>query len=135
MSEGQSNEPDARGEVTLSLGGTDYVLRPTFEACLAIEKQIGRSLLHIAAEADAQRLTVEDMSIVAAEFIRAYGKEQNALSIIGVKAENIAPLIFDEGVIGVAPRLAIVLIGAITGGAKPSKSGDDDAGELKAATE
>jgi hypothetical protein len=135
VSEAEGTEPNDRGEVTLRLDGTDYVLRPTFEACVAVERQIGRSIIHLAAEADAQRLTVEDMSIVAAEFIRAWGKETETPSIAGVKAENIAPLIFAEGVIGVAPRLAIALIGAITGGMKPTSKETDDAGEPKAAIE
>lgn len=134
MSEAATPDTNDRGEVTVRLEGTEYVLRPTFEACMAVEKQIGRSLIHLASEADAQRLTIEEMSIIAAEFIRAYGKDQQIASLIGVRAENIAPLIYAEGVIGVAPRLAIVLIGAITGGMKPSQ-GDTEPGETEAATE
>ncbi|MBB5684290.1 GTA-gp10 family protein [Sphingobium boeckii] len=111
-----------RGEVTLTLDGTEYVLRPSYEATLAVEEQTGKSLLDLAVLADDGALTLRQMAIVTTEYIRAWGRETDVKSIAGVQAERIGELIYDTGTILVQPRLAIVLARATTGGSTPGEA-------------
>jgi hypothetical protein len=42
---------EERGEVSLSLEGIDYVMRPSFTAIQAIERKVGRSMKVLTMEA------------------------------------------------------------------------------------
>lgn len=122
-----------RGEVTVTLDGADYSLRPTFEACSKIEELTGKSLLELALAAQDNSLLMSEQGIIVAECVRAYGKEQGIASLVGVQATKFSEMIFRAGVLGVTPRLEILLAGAVTGGFTPEE--DEDAGEHRAATE
>lgn len=122
-----------RGEVTVTLDGADYSLRPTFEACSNIEELTGKSLLELAIAAQDNSLHLSEQGIIVAECVRAYGKAEGISSLIGVQASKFSELIFQAGVLGVTPRLEILLAGAVTGGFNPEE--DEDAGEQQAATE
>ncbi|MEP2103095.1 MAG: hypothetical protein ABJP02_04875 [Parasphingorhabdus sp.] len=115
-----------RGEVVLTLAGEDYVLRPSYQACSKIEELTGQSLMQLAIHADGQTLPMQEAAIVATEFIRAWGRETETKSIMGVKPERVGELMFDEGMMKVIPRLAICLAGAVTGGTKKVDSDDDE---------
>lgn len=122
-----------RGEVTVTLDGADYSLRPTFEACSKIEELTGKSLLELALAAQSNSLHLKDQAIIVAECVRAYGKAEGISSLIGVQASKFGELIFNAGIIAILPRLETVLAGAVTGGFNPEE--DEDAGEPQAATE
>lgn len=124
-----------RGEVTLPLDGTDYVLRPTFAACSAIETQTGRSLTELLTRADDRTLSMAEAGIIATEFIRAWGRETQVNSVAAVQTQRVTELIYEGGIARAVPRLTIVLLAAVTGGAKRDDrdAGDNDAGEASAA--
>lgn len=110
-----------RGEISISLDGSEFVLRPTFEASLAIENQTGKSLFAMAYEADEGRLSLAEMGVVVAEYIKAWGRETEVSSTANVNTQRITELIFQEGVAKAMPRVALVLAEAITGGVKPGE--------------
>ncbi|MCH4894008.1 hypothetical protein GO308_12870 [Sphingomonas sp. SFZ2018-12] len=114
----QANE--IRGEVEVTLDGQSFVLRPSWEAILAIEKQTGRSVAQLAFAAEAHELTIETLAIIVTECIRAWGKSIERISVQGVQPDRIGELIFSEGLLKVIPRVAIVLLRAVTGGVLPS---------------
>lgn len=122
-----------RGEVTVTLDGADYSLRPTFEACSKIEELTGKSLLELAIAAQDNALHLAQAAIIVTECVRAYGKAEGIASLIGVQATKFGELIFKAGVLGVTPRLEILLAGAVTGGFTPEEG--EEAGEHQAATE
>lgn len=122
-----------RGEVTVTLDGADYSLRPTFEACSKIEELTGKSLLELAIAAQDNALHLKEQAIIVTECVRAYGKAEGIASLIGVQATKFGELIFKAGVLGITPRLEILLAGAVTGGFNPEEG--EDAGEPQAATE
>lgn len=122
-----------RGEITITLDGADYSLRPTFEACSKIEELTGKSLLELAIAAQDKSLHLKEQAIIVAECVRAFGKAEGISSLIGVQASKFGELIFHAGVIGVTPRLEILLAGAITGGFVPEEG--EETGEPQAATE
>jgi len=123
--------PDTRGQITLPVDGTEYVLRPSYEAIMAIERITRRSLYELAGEATQGRMSCEVMAIVCAEMMRAFGKanpeDPLASSYRGAKPEALGPMIYEAGGPKVCARLAVVLIGALTGGY-------DSSGEAKAVT-
>lgn len=122
-----------RGEISLSLEGVDYVLRPSFEASATIEKLTGKSLFQLATAAVNHALTIHDGAIVAAEYIRAYGLEKQDNGLIGVNSKRVGEMIFAAGMLHVVSRLAAVLTNAVNGGVQAEDDIGDDAGEPMAA--
>ena len=52
----------ARGEVTLSLGDRDWVLRPTFQALCEIESELGEGLIALVRRLAAGSVGVRDVA-------------------------------------------------------------------------
>lgn len=122
---------NARGEVALPLDGQDYHLRPSYEAIDAIERQTGRTLYELADSARHQGLTLKECGIVGSEMMKAYARthatsEEPLLGYAGAKPDRVAELVFEAGPALIQPRLALVLLAAVTGGV-------DASGEMKPA--
>ncbi|MEH3107152.1 MAG: GTA-gp10 family protein [Sphingomonas fennica] len=119
-----------RGEVDITLDGQAFVLRPSFEACVAMEQQTGRSLLELAMAADGSALSLDHQAIIVTECVKAWGKATENTAARGVSKARIGELIHGVGVIAVLPRIALVLSAAVTGGVHLDGSPkDDDEGE------
>ena len=88
----------ARGEAALSVGGETLVLRPSFEALVAAEEELG-PLFALVERAAEGRLTVKEM---AALFWHCAGAP-------GVARERIGAAIAEMGLAGVAPVLKRLL--------------------------
>lgn len=123
-----SEANETRGEIALDLDGTEYVLRPSYEAIQAIEKKLGRGLLALARTAADGDLTLNETATVAAECIKAHGRAIDDRMLAASTPERIAEMIYEtpNGQAGVMGRLAVMLGLAVTGGY-------DKAGELKPA--
>ncbi len=119
-----------RGEVTITLEGVDYVLRPDFTAITAIEDQTRQSLQQLAVDADAGRLPLRVLGTVVAECMKGQGRATGNEGLQATKAERVTELLFEAGVLAVSPRVALVLAMALTGGHRPK---EPDPGEAKAA--
>lgn len=111
---------DDRGQMLVPLGGYDYVLRPSEEAIANIERQLGRSLYQLATAAPAGGLSLDDMAVIIAEMMRAYGKanpdDPAVASYCGAKTESLRGMIYEAGAPSIVARLSIVLVGAMAGG-------------------
>ncbi|AGH48769.1 hypothetical protein G432_05210 [Sphingomonas sp. MM-1] len=105
-----------RGEVSVTLGKKERVLRPSFTAIVLIEKQTGRSLRELAAMANSMTMPIDVMAIVVAELVRAGAAKDDVGAQMG-EAEKWGQLIYAAGIPVVAARLTIVLTAALTGGA------------------
>lgn len=119
---------EERGEVTISLEGVDYGMRPSFEAIERIERTLGRSLTDLARAANAGGLTLRETAEIVTACIAAYGKSEDQPQLAAFKPERVAGLLFVEGVSKAFPRVAILLFAALTGGV-------DASGKLKPVTE
>lgn len=113
---------DLLGQLSVNLGGTEYLLRPSRQAISNIQRQLGgRSLTALAVQASGFGMTVEEAGVCVAEMMRAYGQtlpadEPGANDYRGAKAEVCADLIYEAGESTITGRLAIILTGALTGG-------------------
>jgi hypothetical protein len=121
---------DTRGEISLELDGTEYVLRPSFEAIKAFEDGTGKKgvfLLGRMAEED--QLTLGDASVIVAECIKAHGRAIGDNAMAAVNAQRIGELIMasDGGFLIAMKKIALLLWMATTGGYTGS-------GEVKATT-
>jgi hypothetical protein len=116
------------GEMLLWLEGVPYVLRPSRKAIIAVEGKL-RPLTQLAWDAERQALSVAEMAIISAEFMRAYAEANpNEPGVLAnPNLERMQDLIIDAGIIKVGARLMVVLNGAVTGGYTPT-------GEPKAGT-
>ena len=113
-------EVNFQGEITVPLEGVEYVLRPSYSAIMAIERQTGRSLFDLAGEATSGRMSIADMGVICAEMMHAFGRQNpddsNITTYRGAKPEKIAELIYEAGGPRVSARIAVLLMGALTGG-------------------
>lgn len=109
---------DTRGRISVPLGGADYMLRPSYEAIETIEKLLGRSLHVLAGQAVQGSLGMADMGVICAEMMKAEGKAnpEAGPSYSGANPKKLAQLIMEAGTPAITARLAIILIGALTGG-------------------
>lgn len=108
---------EVRGEVSLTLDGQEFVLRPSFEAIAAIKKKLGRSIQQLHDDCRNGALDVE-LATIATECIKAHGKAVNDPMIRGVKEERIGELIMESegGFVIASASIALLLMLAATGG-------------------
>jgi hypothetical protein len=109
-----------RGEVDIDLAGMTFTLRPSYEAVVACEEQVGLSLTEMAVEADKGSLHINQLAIIVVELVRAWGKETGSKPAQGLSTKKVGALIFTNGVMTVSPRVAIVLSQAAAGGVDAS---------------
>lgn len=107
-----------RGEHQLDLAGVKYRLRPSFEAVKAIESKT-EPLMILVQLANRYQLTLEQLGIVACEFIRA-GADEGDHATKAVDPERLAELIYEQGATLVTARLTMCLADAASGGRKAS---------------
>jgi hypothetical protein len=89
-----------RGEAGLSVGGETLVLRPSFEALVAAEEELG-PLFALVERAAEGRLKVSEMAALFWHCARGRGE--------GVTRERIGAAIAEAGLAGVAPVLKRLL--------------------------
>lgn len=124
-------ENRVRGEVGIMLDGAPFVMRPTYDACLAIETQTGLSLLALAQRATGEQgLSLDQMATIVTECVRAHGRATGDGTAANLAKRRVGELLFDSGPAVAQVRVLAVLIAAISGGAKPKAAG---AGEAPAA--
>ncbi len=117
----------ARGEHTLTLAGTTYVMRPTYDAIVAIEDALDLTALELARAGAEGRLGCNVLGVIVAELVRAGAAPDDRLTA-NVTADALARLIYEEGRAKVGTVITVVLSGAVMGGHKAT-------GEPKAVTE
>lgn len=120
---------ETRGEISLELDGTEYVLRPSFEAISAFENLTGRSLIDLARAAGEGELKTSEAAVIVTECIKAQGRSINDQAMASFNSRRIGELIqeSDGGLLIVIKRLELLLFMAATGGYT-------GAGEAKATT-
>ena len=96
-----------RGEVTLTLGGTDYVLRPTFDAVEKIERTTGLGLVSLVMRFARMEFSLSDIKAVLSHSIKAAGQKV---------PDNIGDMIMDAGPRNLAPICTDYLSRAMAGG-------------------
>lgn len=129
MSEFDQHAPignDERGEDEITLGRKTYVLRPSYEAIKALEKETGKTVLELVALGNAGRISIEDLGVIVAELIRAGAKPGDVAA--RVSGEGIGIKILEKGLISTIPLITLLLIDVASGGRTAS-------GERKAAAE
>ena len=109
-----------RGEVMVELDGVDHVLRPSFEAQVAIERQCGRSIEMLAQAAGEATMTIEEAAIVVTECVKAYGRATGEASLTGYTTSRVGECIIETGKLGIVKRLELLLFLAANGGYRAS---------------
>ncbi len=110
------NANPERGEIDVDLEGVPHVLRPSFEAQVAIERQSGRSIEQLAQAAGDGSMTLEQAAIVVTECVKAHGRATGDAARSGYSAERVGECIVETGKLIVAKRLELLLYLAATGG-------------------
>ena len=107
-----------RGEITLTLDGGEFVLRPSHEAIEAFESAIGKGLIVLAREAVESGLRLGEVAQIVTECVRAWGRATGDRAVQGSNAGRIAELIMesDGGLLQVSRTVATMLALASTGG-------------------
>ena len=90
-----------RGEASLKVGGETFVIRPSFQALVAAEEELG-PLFALVERAAEGRLALGDM---AALFDHLSREDRPA----AITRERIGQAIVEQGLAGVSPQMKIVL--------------------------
>jgi hypothetical protein len=102
-----------RGEVAISIGGTEFILVPSFDRLSKVEAALGKSLIGFIQDLSVVRdMTLTDLAGV----VEILAREPK------LKHEQIGALIVREGAMSILPQVVKVLTRGITGG-------DDDDGD------
>lgn len=113
-----TEEVDLLGQLSVNLGDAEYMLRPSRQAITNIEKALGKGVTQIAVQCGSLALSIEELGLCVSELMRAYAVHDPKASADykGAKPERCADLIYENGPVDVARRVAIILTGAVTGG-------------------
>lgn len=111
-----------RGEVPILLGGKSYPMRPSYAAIKAIELALGPVVaLATKLAHPLERLSVDALSIIVTEAIRAAGKDRDDKVLQAFTPEKVAELIFDQGILSAIEPVEVLLVNMITGGGEAKK--------------
>jgi hypothetical protein len=120
-----------RGEVSITLDGASYVLRPSFEAIVEIEERLGLSIVAIVRKtAETSDIRMTEIGAIVAAGIRAHGREADDPLMAAVTNDRIGRLCWQEGLMSVLPVVQQFLLMAVNGG---QASGNGEGGEPAAA--
>lgn len=97
-----------RGEVAITLGGREYVARPSWSAVVQWESVTGRSTVEMLAEASRLAPRISDLVHVLHRALEAGGAD--------LTAEQVYELINEDSVFNYFGPFASLLSGALTGG-------------------
>ena len=116
-----------RGEVSVTLSGVSYVLRPSFDAIVEIEGKLGLSIVAIVRKtAEATDIRATEIGAIVAAGIRAHGRETDRADLANVGEEKVARMCWEAGLMNVLPVVQDFLIMAVNGG-RPSGNGEGGA--------
>jgi hypothetical protein len=111
---------DTRGQIMVPLEGQDFVLRPSFEAIEEIEKALGKSHEQLAHEAVRMQLTYAELGVICVEMMKAHARARPDDPLVttyrGAKVDRVKAMIYDAGKARISTRIAVVLVGALSGG-------------------
>lgn len=103
-----------RGEVAVTLGDREYVMRPTFEAMAQIEEELGAGLVAIASRLHSGQYGARDVAAVLIAGIKA---ERGRM-----RRDTVQNAIVAQGVLAFAVPVATFLGNCLTGGAEPGEA-------------
>lgn len=101
-----------RGDVPVTIAGTVYTMRPTFEALAAIEEKTGIGLIPLWKRFGTQQYGIRDVVHVVTEAVRA-GE--------GRVPDGFSEKIVQTGVVTLSKPIAEYLTNALAGDAAPGK--------------
>jgi hypothetical protein len=78
-----------RGEVAITLGGKNYILRPTFAALSAIEQTLGQGLVALAGKLANGAITLEELSAIIAQCVIGDNPDIRELLVRGGVSEAV----------------------------------------------
>ena len=107
----------ARGETTVTLGGKQLVLRPTFEAVEQIQDRLGERLVPLISRLSRSDFGVRDIAVPIHEFARAGGSE--------MEYQDIGELVLAEGLKNVAPTIMTMITDILLGPEKKTGVPDE----------
>lgn len=112
---------EERGEVEITLGGTVYVMRPSYQAMISIERLTGRTMVALAVSVGEGRfgsLTLDECAHIVTQGIHAAGRDRGDKVVQAYKTEKIGEMIYDDGIVESLPVIENFLINALSGGTK-----------------
>lgn len=103
-----------RGEVSITLGGKEYTLRPSFEAIADIEERTGRGTVALTRLAASGDIGVGRAAIILHALMTAGGHK--------VDLKDVGSMILEAGIVSVLPAIMVVLGNVLAGGTEPGES-------------
>lgn len=126
-----------RGEVAIVLDGATYPMRPSHEAALMIEQQLGALLALSYRHAHPMKgLTNHEVAVIVTEAIRAAGRErgEDGAMLRKVATAKISELVYTAGIWSLHPVIDELLANFLRGGSKRTEKKDEAAAQPSPST-
>ncbi len=106
------------GDVEVRLAGRTFILRPSYKACIEIEKATGMGVMALARRVSAQQHGLNDAAVIITAGMKAAGYE-------GASVAKVAEMIFEAGLASVYDVLDAFLVVCVMG-VEHKPPGDED---------
>ena len=92
-----------RGEIGITLGTKQYIMRPSFQALCSIEGEVEKSMVDMLLNLENNKLKLTEIESIVRNGIAAYEKNPP------IESENIGSLICASGIINIMPKIIAFL--------------------------
>ncbi len=103
-----------RGDVAVTFGGKEFVLRPTWQAIVEIETSTGRGIVEIAQVVATNRHGLTMSAHIITAGLKAAGEPASY--------EKVCAMIHEKGVVNLSVEIDQFLTNALTGGMEPGEA-------------
>jgi hypothetical protein len=103
-----------RGEVTITLQGQEFVLRPSYEALVGIEQMTGDTVVSVARRVTSASYGIADAVAIVTAGLKAAGAPATP--------KKVGEMIFATGLLDISGPLTAFMTNALTGGEQPGEA-------------
>lgn len=103
-----------RGEVSVTLDGKDFVLRPSFTAAVEIEQMLGVGSVEVARRIEEWRFGLREAAAIITAGLKAAGEPASY--------NKVGEMVHKTGTIGLMPILHEYMTNLLTGGSEPGEA-------------
>lgn len=112
------NNP-SRGEIVITLGETDYVMRPTFSVIREIEAALSKSMFTLAGQIATANIGVNELATIVYIALRRSNRK--------LKMEEVGDLMMNAGITTFLEPVSLFVIGAVNpSGSKTEGTGTSE---------
>lgn len=110
-----------RGEVSITLGGSQFKLVPAYEAIVQLEERTGQGSIALARKIFASNFTLKELTVIVTSGLKAAGEPATE--------DKVGPMLLDEGLLNPELHSSVCKFfdNILTGGKTDKTEGNEEA--------